>query len=131
MKPTILVVDDDALIRELADVTLSQAGFHVISAASGETALQVIGRTRIDLMLLDIHMPRMDGLAVLDAAVRRHGARMPIVMMTADSGADKVREARRMGCVGYVVKPFAPQSLCARVQACLDTPRATHTHWVS
>ena len=131
MKRSILVVDDDALIRELTDVALSQAGYHVVTASSGQTALGVLSQVRIDLVLLDIHMPGMDGLAVLDAAGRRHGARIPIVMMTADSGEDKVREARRMGCAGYVVKPFTPQSPCARVQACLDAPRPTHTRWVA
>ena len=124
MKRSILVVDDDALIRELVDVTLSQTGFHAVTASSGQTALEVLNQMRIDLMLLDKDMPGMDGLAVLDAATRRHGPRIPIVMMTA-------REARRMGCAGYVVKPFTPQNLCARVQACLDAPRPAHTRWVA
>lgn len=130
MKRSILVVDDDAFIRELVDVTLSQAGFHVVTASSGRTALEVLGQVRIDLVLLDIHMPGMDGLAVLELAARRYGARVPIIMMTADSGEDKVREALRMGCAGYVVKPFTPQSLCARIQACLDAPRPAHARRV-
>jgi len=101
---TLLIVEDDALIREMMDITLSQAGYGIVAVGSGQSALEVLGRLRIDLVLLDVHMPEMSGLDVL-AAMRRMGGTMPpVLMVTANRNADTVQEAMRLGCVGYVAK---------------------------
>ena len=123
MNETVLVVDDDLLIRELVDITLTQAGYRVITASSGVTALELFRRTKIDAVLLDLHMPRMDGLAVLASMNRLARPRPPVLIMTADSGEDRVREASRLGCTGYLVKPFPPESLCTRVQTAIQMHR--------
>ncbi|MDZ4363235.1 response regulator transcription factor [Brevundimonas sp.] len=116
---TLLIVEDDALIREMMDITLSQAGYGIVTAGSGSSALDVLRRLRVDLVLLDVHMPKMSGLDVL-AAMRRMGAVMPpVLMVTANRSAETVQEAMRLGCVGYVAKPFSPNDLLSRVQRVL------------
>lgn len=112
------------MIREVMDVTLSQVGFAVTTAATGEAALDVLRRLRVDLVLLDIHMPRMSGLDVLMAMRRLGRAMPPVLMVSANRNAETVREAMRLGCRGYVAKPFAPEDLVNRVMRVL-TPCAS------
>jgi len=119
MKTAILIVDDDSSIREMMDVVLTQAGFQVASASSGETALDLMKRSRFALVLLDIHMPRMSGLDVLGAMQRLPKA-PPVLMVTADGQSSTVREAMALGCVGYVAKPFKPADLVERVRRALS-----------
>lgn len=118
---TLLIVEDDFLIREMMDITLSQAGYGIVTAGSGPSALDVLRRLRVDLVLLDVHMPEMSGLDVLKA-MRRMGTVMPpVLMVTANCSADTVQEAMRLGCVGYVAKPFSPEGLLSRVQRVLKS----------
>ena len=76
-----------------------------------------LGKTRIEVAWLDQILATVEGTGLILAP-------LAVAQQT-------IREARRMGCAGYVVKPFTPQNLCARVQACLDAPRPTHTRWVA
>ena len=62
MTATVLIVEDDSMIREMMDIVLSQAGYNVTSAGSGESALDLLKRVKVDLVLLDVHMPHMSGL---------------------------------------------------------------------
>ncbi len=119
MTATVMIVEDDEMIREMMDITLSQAGYAVTSAGSGETALEMLKRIRVDLVLLDIHMPRMSGLDVLMAMGRMGRNTPPVLMVTANRQADTVAEAVRLGCVGYMAKPFAPGDLLGRVARAL------------
>lgn len=116
---TLLIVEDDPLIREMMDISLSQAGYGIVTAGSGASALEVLRRLRVDLVLLDIHMPEMSGLDVLKAMRRAGVAMPPVLMVTANTSADAVKEAMYLGCVGYVAKPFAPEALLARVRRVL------------
>ncbi|WP_269516034.1 response regulator transcription factor [Brevundimonas subvibrioides] len=118
MKPAILVVDDDDSIREVIHAILTQAGFQVAVAANGEAAIALLKRSRFDLMLLDVHMPRMSGLEVL-AAMKKIADAPPVLMVTADSQTATVREALSLGCSGYVAKPFTPATLVERVRRVL------------
>lgn len=118
MSPSILVVDDDANIREMMDVILTQAGFQVATEPSGEAALDLLKRSRFALMLLDVHMPRMSGLDLM-AAMKRLTRTPPVLMVTADGQTGTVREALALGCVGYVAKPFRPVALVERVRRAL------------
>jgi len=115
--PTVLVVDDEANIRELVNVYLTAAGYTVECAADGMEALTKVRSGGVDLVVLDIMLPGMDGAAVC-AAIREE-SRIPIVMLTArDSELDKVA-LLEAGADDYVVKPFSPPELVARVRAVL------------
>ncbi len=115
----VLIVEDEEMIRELMDITLSQAGYQVTAAPSGENALDLLKRSRFDLVLLDVHMPRMSGLEVLRLMKRMGRAMPPVLMVTANRSIDTVNEALRLGCTGYVAKPFQPTELRARVSRAL------------
>jgi two-component system KDP operon response regulator KdpE len=113
----ILVVDDDPQIRRVMRTTLTGAGYEVDDAKSGEQALEKVREFRPDLVLLDINMPGMDGLATCRAI--RAGTNIGIVMLTVrDAEADKV-EALDAGADDFVTKPFSTPELLARIRAAL------------
>lgn len=115
--PTILVVDDEANIRELVCVYLTAAGYSVDTAEDGIEALARARSKDYDVIVLDIMLPGMDGSAVC-AAIRRE-SNVPIIMLTArDTDLDKVAMLEA-GADDYVVKPFSPPEFVARVRAVL------------
>lgn len=130
MTATLMIVEDDESIREMIDITLSQAGYGVIAVGSGESALDLLKRVKVDLVLLDVHMPRMSGLDVLMAMARIGRPTPPVLMVTANRQADTVAEAMRLGCVGYMAKPFAPGDLLGRVARALAARPATRADCV-
>ena len=114
---TILVVDDEPKIAALARDYLEHAGFAVVTAADGPSALEAVGRTRPDLVVLDLGLPELDGLDVT-RAIRRDSS-LPIVMLTArDDEIDKLL-GLELGADDYLTKPFSPRELVARVKAVL------------
>ena len=114
---TILVVDDEANIRELVSVYLQAAGYSVDTAEDGLEALARVRSGSYDLVVLDIMLPGMDGAAV--CAAIRADSRVPIIMLTArDTDLDKVAMLEA-GADDYVVKPFSPPEFVARVRAVL------------
>lgn len=129
MSATVMIVEDDEMIREMMDITLSQAGYRVTSVGSGESALDLLRRIKVDLVLLDIHMPQMSGLDVL-MAMARMGRRTPVLMVTANRQAETVAEAMRLGCIGYMAKPFAPADLLGRVTRALAGRSSTRADYV-
>lgn len=124
MPHTILVIDDDPLIREFVDLVLSQAGHRATTAASGESGLEALNHVHADLVLLDIHMPGMSGLDMLRVVRQHRRLRTPVVMMTARSDIGTVRLATREGADGFIVKPFTANNLVRRVNAVLRGDRA-------
>jgi DNA-binding response OmpR family regulator len=117
MSRTILVVDDEPRIVELARDYLEHAGFRVITANDGRAALDVARHHRPDLIVLDLGLPGLDGLDVT-RELRRDGS-LPIVMVTArDDELDKVL-GLELGADDYLTKPFSPRELVARVKAVL------------
>jgi len=121
---TVLVVDDEPKIVQLARDYLEHAGFAVVTAADGRSALDEVRRRRPDLMVLDLGLPRLDGLDVT-REIRRE-SNLPIVMLTArDDEVDKL-VGLELGADDYLTKPFSPRELVARVKAVLRrTERAT------
>ena len=114
---TILIVDDEPKIAALARDYLEHAGFAVITAATGRTALETIRRQRPDLVVLDLGLPELDGLDVT-REIRRDSS-LPIVMLTArDDELDKLL-GLELGADDYLTKPFSPRELVARVKAVL------------
>lgn len=120
----VLIVEDEEMIRELMHITVSQGGHHVTTASTGEIALELLKRTRFDLVLLDIQMPRMSGLDVLRTMTRMGRAMPPVLMVTANRSLEAINEAMQLGCAGYVAKPFQPVELRSRIQRAL-TPRSS------
>jgi two-component system alkaline phosphatase synthesis response regulator PhoP len=114
---TILVVDDERQIAEIAGDFLRQAGFEVITAHDGAAALELARNEKPALVVLDLRLPGMDGLDVA-RSLRRDSA-MPIIMLTARvEEADRLR-GLELGADDYVTKPFSPRELVARVKAVL------------
>jgi two-component system response regulator MprA len=114
----ILVVDDDAPIRRMLDRTLSAEGYAVETAADGGEALAAVERSAPDLVVLDVGLPGVDGLAV-SRRLRAKGLAVPVLLLTArDSVPDRVA-GLDAGADDYLVKPFATEELLARVRALL------------
>ena len=117
MPRTILVVDDDPHIRQLLAFALAKAGLDVIEAGDGEAALAAVGAHAPSLIILDITMPRMDGLEVCRRV--RATSDLPILFLSSrDEEIDRVLGIE-LGADDYVVKPFSPREVVARVQAIL------------
>ncbi|MFN8495075.1 MAG: response regulator transcription factor [Caldilineaceae bacterium] len=117
MNELVLVVDDEPKIVRLAKDYLEQSGFRILPASDGPTALAVARQEKPDLVVLDLNLPGMDGLDVC-RALRRESS-VPIIMLTA-----RVEETDRLiglelGADDYIVKPFSPRELVARVRAVL------------
>ena len=117
----ILVVDDDPHIRELAGVFLRRAGFEAVEAGDGVEALSMIDQTRIDLAVIDIMMPRMDGWELCRQL--RELQDLPILMLTARGETSQKLKGFELGTDDYLVKPFEPLELVARVNALLKRYR--------
>ena len=118
MKAHILIVDDDSRITDLLRRILAYEGYSVAIAASGSEALNRSLERPPDLVVLDIMMPGLDGLEVAQR-LREAGDNVPILMLTArDTVADRVK-GLETGADDYLVKPFAPEELVARVKALL------------
>ena len=118
---TILVVDDDANIRELLRLYVEREGHRTLFAASGEAALELAMRTKPDIVLLDVMLPGMDGLEVCRRL--RDVSDVPILLLTARSAEGDRVIGLDLGADDYVVKPFSPRELMARVRALLRRRR--------
>jgi two-component system OmpR family response regulator len=117
MARTVLIVDDDPHIRQLLAFALEKAGFATREAADGEAAMADIETAAPDLVVLDINMPRMDGLEVC-RRIRAQGG-LPILFLSSrDEEIDRVLGIE-LGADDYVVKPFSPREVAARVAAIL------------
>lgn len=113
----LLVVDDDPHIRELVRVFLANEGFDVREASDGVEALERMASVQIDLAILDVMMPKMDGWE-LCRQVREHYD-MPILMLTAKGETSQKVKGFQLGTDDYLVKPFEPAELVVRVKALL------------
>jgi DNA-binding response OmpR family regulator len=114
----ILVVDDDLELLSLIAFALRQAGYLVVEASEGASALAAFASEQPDLVVLDYNLPRMNGLEVLKR-MRAEGSRVPIMMLTVRSDEEDQVEALDHGADDYLTKPFSPRTLLARVRALL------------
>lgn len=114
---TILVVDDEPKIVQIARDYLEHAGFGVLTAADGKTALAAVRTHKPDLVVLDLGLPQMDGLDVTRAL--RKDSNLPIIMLTARGEESDKLVGLELGADDYMVKPFSPKELVARVRAVL------------
>jgi len=120
---TILIVEDDVTIARFVELELQHAGFDVLRAGDGTTAIELAAENPVDLVLLDLMLPGIDGLEVCRRLKAHPDTRdIPIVMLTAkDSEADIVA-GLEIGATDYVCKPFSPRVLLARIHAVLRRP---------
>jgi len=123
-KERILVVDDEEDILELLRFNLSREGYDVTVTASGEEAIDIAGKLPPDLMILDLMLPGIDGLEATRILKRNPETRaIPIVMLTAKGEEPDVVAGLELGADDYIVKPFSPRILLARVKAVLRRRR--------
>ena len=119
-KETILVVEDEEDIRELLKYNLEKEGYQVFGAATGEEGLRAVRDRRPDLILLDLMLPGVDGLEVCrrirGEARTQH---LPIIMLTAKGEEADIVTGLELGADDYIVKPFSPRVLLARLRAAL------------
>jgi CheY-like chemotaxis protein len=119
---SLLLVDDEEANRLLLARRLEQDGYHVTQAENGTHALKLLGMERFDLVLLDMFMPEMDGLATLDA-IKSNDALMkvPVVMITAANDRESIVHCLSLGAVDYLIKPVNPVELKQRLRKCLES----------
>lgn len=113
----VLVVDDEAMIRESVSAYISKQGYHVLTAETGEEALEIFQNNSILFVILDLMLPGMTGEEICQA-IRRQ-SRVPIIMLTARTQEEDVLNGLGLGADDYVTKPFSVKQLYARMEAIL------------
>lgn len=109
---TILIVDDSASVRQMANLTLSRGGYEVVEAVDGEDALRKLAGSKCHLIISDVNMPRMDGLSFArEVKLDAHNKFTPIIMLTTECGDDKKALGKLAGVRAWMVKPFQPQTM--------------------
>ena len=122
--PRILIADDDDDVRSVLAQQLRRAGYEVLEAADGRRCLEVLGTTAVDLVILDIYMPHLDGIAVM-AQASRDFAHLPILAMSGGGtvARDQTLEiARRFGATRTLSKPFEQEEFMSAVRQLLGEP---------
>lgn len=120
--PTILAVDDESIFRFLLETHLREAGFNPLTAANGLEALAIMERQPVDLIISDLVMPEMDGLALLEQVQKRHPG-IPIIVITAHGSVETAVEAMRRGGYDYLEKPYNPDDLRLTINRALEYHR--------
>lgn len=120
-KRLIMAVDDEPHILKLVRRILEQAGYDVITAGNGDEMLALLGENTPDLIILDISMPGLNGIQLLDSI--REKSNIPVIMLTARDEPDVVNSAFSFGANDYVRKPFHKKELLARIAAKLRRAR--------
>jgi two-component system chemotaxis response regulator CheY len=117
----IMTVDDSVSLRKLVAATLAAAGHDVAEASNGNEALAAVKQQRFDLIISDLNMPGMDGLALVKQ-IRLLAAykTVPVLILTTEMDPNKKKEARDAGATGWLVKPFDPNTLLGTIRKVLD-----------
>lgn len=118
-KPSVLIIDDDLTMREVLKLILRSGDYPVIGEASnGEDGLKMCSALKPGLVLLDINMPKMDGLLAL-TKILEISPGTKVMMVSADSTMNKVTEAIKKGASGFIVKPLSQSGVLDRIAACM------------
>jgi two-component system chemotaxis response regulator CheY len=116
MSKRILAVDDSASMRQMVLFTLQGAGYEVMQACDGLEALEWARGSTADLVLTDVHMPRMDGITLVRELRNLPNYKfVPMLILTTESSQEKKMDGKRAGATGWIVKPFVPPQLLATV----------------
>lgn len=123
-RQTVLVADDDPVTRTLVRLLLERDGYAVVEASTGRIAVDLTASKGPELIVMDLNMPQMDGYEAIQA-IRRipSAAKTPIVVVTAEDGAETERKVLALGADDYIVKPFEPTVLTARIKAVFGRQR--------
>ena len=117
MTKRVLTIDDSKTMRDMLMLALVEGGFDVVQAVDGQDGLDVLGKERVDVVITDINMPRMDGYEVIRQLRSNPDHKtMPILVLTTESEAGKKNLAREAGATGWMVKPFDPDQLVATLR---------------
>jgi len=120
MSKSILSVDDSASMRQMVRLTLAGAGYDVSEAADGSEALNFAKGRMVSMVVTDLNMPVMDGLALIRELRRLPNYKgVPIIFLTTETEEDKKRQAREAGATGWITKPFQQEQLLAVVRKVL------------
>jgi DNA-binding NtrC family response regulator len=121
----ILIVDDEEVLRDVLDVMLRREGFEILTAASGEEALNVLETEEVDLVILDVMLPGISGIDTL-RAMRISNPALPVIVITAFSSIDGAIEAMKFGAFHYIPKPFKNEEVILTVNKALEQRRLSH-----
>lgn len=122
-KPSVLVVDDDHMMREMLKLILHSDDYQVLGeAANGKTAIALCASLKPGLVLLDINMPEMDGLQALEEICKISPA-TKVMMVSAEATMDKVKESIGKGAAGFIVKPLNAASVLGKIENCFNKRR--------
>ena len=114
----ILVIDDEAVVLDSCRKILRSEGFEVVLATTVDDALTALEQDEFSLLLIDIKMPKRDGLYLMDV-LRERGERIPIVVMSGYQTAETIEEAGRRGAAAFIPKPFTPDELLSAVRGAI------------
>ena len=116
MSSKILAVDDSPSMRQMVLLTLRGSGYEVIQACDGVEALELARNCAVDLVLTDVHMPRMDGITLVrELRGLLNYQFVPMLVLTTESSQEKKMEGKRAGATGWIIKPFNPPQLLATI----------------
>ena len=117
MAKRILTIDDSKTMRDMLMLTLSDAGYDVVQAVDGQDGIEVLGDRKVDVVITDINMPKMDGYGVIrNLRSNPIHKTTPILVLTTESDTEKKNLAREAGATGWMVKPFDPERLISTVR---------------
>ncbi len=117
---SILAVDDSASMRQMVAFALKSAGHDVVEAVDGEDALSQAKNKRVNLVITDVNMPKMDGIALIRELRALPAYKFtPILMLTTESAPEKKQQGKEAGATGWLVKPFNPDQLIATINKVL------------
>ena len=120
MSHSILVVDDSATMRQQLRVFLESSGFLVLEADDGTTGLHQARTSSVDILIVDVHMPRMNGIEMIGEIRKLPGyANTPIFVLTTDSASTSMAQAKAAGATAWIIKPFKPDILLKGIKKVL------------
>ena len=119
---TVLIIDDEEIIREALEALLTAEGYVVLTAETAGRGVEIIGERYVDVVLLDLMLPDRNGLEVLPE-IRRMDEELPVVMITGHSERSRVTQARDSGVNEFVVKPLTARALLGRLDSVIMRPR--------
>ena len=120
MSKVIMTADDSSSVRQMVGFTLKQAGYEVIEAVDGENAVAKAADRKIDMLITDLNMPRLDGIGLIKQ-IRANPLYkfIPIIMLTTESQPEMKQKGKAAGATGWIVKPFKPEQLLGIVKKVL------------
>lgn len=122
MSKSVFIVDDSPTVRKLLSLTLKFRGYNVIGAANGKDAWGILQKDKFDIAVIDIIMPIMDGMELLSKIKDDDRINsIPIIILVAEGDEKSIRKGKELGADSYLVKPFQPDELLAKVESLLKT----------